>query len=78
MQNVGKLDDKGPPKKIAASEAMKKAASGVASSGRDKYSLNYLNAGGQFSGSFLSDEKIPDAASEKELVGDLASEYGLL
>ena len=69
MRNAGKLDeDRGPPKKIAASESKKKAG---ATSGVTSSYLNYSGAVSQFSSSFPSDEKLPDAASEKELVGDV-------
>jgi len=69
LRNAGKLDeDRGPPKKIAASESKKKAG---ATSGVTSSYLNYSGAVSQFSSSFPSDEKLPDAASEKELVGDV-------
>ena len=69
LRNAGKLDeDKGPPKKIAASESKKKAGatSGVASG-----YFNYSGAVNQFPAGFSSDEKLPDAASERELVVDV-------
>lgn len=64
-------EDKGPPRKIAASEAKRKTSvHGVSSSDNDKRFFNYSDTVSQFSSSFMSGEKLPDASSEKDLVGD--------
>lgn len=70
--NTGEPDQtKGPPRKVAAVDANKKANTVSAASFGDyneRYSyLKYSDASSSVSSSFLDEDKPPDAASEKEL-----------